>query len=69
ARYRYAFPHQILDFGRSRRDDAVAPYVGVGVNYTTFYNRRSTAQGNAALGGPTRLLLTSSVGPAGTLSL
>ena len=42
------------------------PYIGAGVNYTTFYDRDSTAQGNAATGGPTRLSLTSSVGPAGT---
>jgi outer membrane protein len=45
------------------------PYIGVGVNYTAFYDRDSTAQGNAGLGGPTRLSLTSSVGPAGTVGL
>jgi outer membrane protein len=42
------------------------PYIGAGVNYTTFYDRNSTAQGNAASGGPTKLSLTSSVGPVGT---
>src|SRR5229473_3446581 len=42
------------------------PYIGAGVNYTTFYDRDSTAQGNAASGGPTKLSLTSSVGPVGT---
>ncbi len=45
------------------------PYIGVGVNYTAFYDRDSNAQGNAASGGPTRLSLTSSVGPAGTVGL
>jgi outer membrane protein len=45
------------------------PYIGVGVNYTTFYDRDSTAAGNAASGGPTRLSLTSSVGPAGTAGI
>lgn len=45
------------------------PYIGVGVNYTAFYDRDSTAQGNAGLGGPTRLSLTSSLGPAGTAGL
>jgi len=45
------------------------PYIGVGVNYTAFYDRDSTAQGNAGLGGPTRLSLTSSIGPAGTAGL
>lgn len=42
------------------------PYFGVGVNYTTFYDRDPTAAGNAASGGPTRISLTSSVGPAVT---
>jgi outer membrane protein len=42
------------------------PYLGVGVNYTTFYDRDSTAAGNAASGGPTKLSLTSSVGPVVT---
>jgi outer membrane protein len=42
------------------------PYIGLGVNYTTFYDRDSTAAGNAASGGPTKLSLTSSVGPVVT---
>ena len=45
------------------------PYIGFGVNYTSFYDRRSTPAGDAASGGPTRLSLTSSVGPAGTVGL
>ena len=45
------------------------PYIGVGVNYTNFYDRRSTAAGDAASGGPTRLSLTSSVGPAGAVGM
>jgi len=45
------------------------PYIGVGVNYTAFYDRTNTAQGNAASGGPTKLSLTSSVGPAATVGL
>jgi outer membrane protein len=52
-------------------DDAapVRPYVGVGVNYTTFYDRESTGAGNAALGGPTKLSLTPSTGPAAELGV
>jgi len=42
------------------------PFFGVGVNYTVFYDRDPTAAGNAASGGPTRISLTSSVGPAVT---
>jgi outer membrane protein len=45
------------------------PYIGVGVNYTNFYDRDSTAAGDAASGGPTKISLTSSVGPAGTVGL
>lgn len=45
------------------------PYFGVGVNYTAFYDRVNTAQGNEASGGPTKLSLTSSVGPAATVGL
>lgn len=45
------------------------PYVGVGVNYTYFYNRDSTAAGNAANGGPTHIDLSHSFGPAGTVGL
>jgi outer membrane protein len=45
------------------------PYVGVGVNYTKFVARQSTAAGNAASGGPTSISLTASVGPAATAGL
>jgi outer membrane protein len=45
------------------------PYVGLGVNYTKFYNRDSTAAGDAANGGQTSISLSSSVGPAGTLGV
>jgi outer membrane protein len=45
------------------------PYIGAGVNYTTFYDRDSTAAGDAASGGPTKLSLTRSVGPVGTAGL
>ena len=48
------------------RQAQLRPYLGVGVNYTTFYDRDSTAAGNAASGGPTKLSLTASVGPAVT---
>lgn len=36
------------------------PFVGVGLNYTRFTDLHSTAQGDAASGGPTQLQLTSS---------
>lgn len=50
------------------RDEAGTwrPYLGVGINYTKFYDLQSTAAGNAANGGPTAISLTSSVGPVVT---
>ncbi len=42
------------------------PYVEAGVNYTHFYDRQSTAAGNAVNGGPTAISLTNSVGPVVT---
>jgi len=45
------------------------PYFGVGANYTKFYDRQSTAAGNAANGGPTAISLSSSLGPAATLGV
>jgi len=45
------------------------PFIGAGVNYVNFYDRNSTAAGNAAAGGPTSISLPSSFGPAGTVGL
>ncbi len=45
------------------------PYLGVGVNYTNFYDRTATGGGTAVLGGPTSISLSSSVGPAATVGL
>jgi outer membrane protein len=45
------------------------PYVGVGVNYTNFVDRKSTAAGDAVSGGPTRIDLSPSWGPAATVGL
>lgn len=45
------------------------PYLGAGVNYTHFYERDSTAGGNAANGGPTQTYLSDSFGPAATAGL
>lgn len=66
---RWLAPTLLFEYKFYREDWRLRPYVGVGVNYTTFYDRTSTAQGNAASGGPTRISLTSSVGPAGTIGL
>jgi len=53
------------------RDESAAlrPYVGVGVNWTHFYDRQSTAAGDAVTGGPTQISLTNSLGPSATVGL
>jgi outer membrane protein len=43
---------------------AVEPFVGLGLNYTHFTGGRSTASGDAASGGPTRIELNDSWGAA-----
>jgi outer membrane protein len=48
---------------------ALRPYIGIGVNYANFYDRRSTAAGNAVSGGPTSISLPVSVGVAGTVGV
>jgi outer membrane protein len=66
---RWLAPTLLVEYMFLSENSKLRPYIGVGVNYTTFYDRDSTAQGNAASGGPTRLSLTPSVGPAGTAGL
>jgi outer membrane protein len=66
---RWISPTAFLEYNFFSDSSKLRPFIGAGVNYTTFYGRYSTAQGNAASGGPTRLSLTPSVGPAATLGL
>jgi outer membrane protein len=66
---RWLAPTLLVEYMFFDENSKWRPYIGAGVNYTTFYDRDSTAQGNAASGGPTKLSLTSSVGPVGTVGL
>jgi outer membrane protein len=66
---RWLAPTVLLEYMLFDESSKWRPYIGAGVNYTTFYDRDSTAQGNAASGGPTRLSLTPSVGAVGTAGL
>jgi outer membrane protein len=63
---RWIAPTLLLEYNFFSVNSPIRPYIGAGVNYTTFYDRDSTAVGNAASGGPTRTSLTASVGPAVT---
>ena len=63
---RWISPTLLFEYNFLHDSAPLRPYFGVGVKYTTFYDRDPTAAGNAASGGPTRISLTSSVGPAVT---
>jgi len=62
-------PSLLVNYVFRDESEALRPYLGVGVNYTKFYDLQSTAAGNAANGGPTAISLTSSVGPVVTAGL
>jgi len=47
----------------------IKPYLGVGLNYTTFFSESSTASLNDALGGPTSIELDNSWGASGELGV
>jgi outer membrane protein len=66
---RWLSPTAFIEYNFLSDSSALRPYFGLGVNYTQFYDRSGTAAGNAAQGGPTRISLTASVGPAATAGL
>lgn len=66
---RWLSPTVLFNYQFLSENSKWRPYIGVGVNYTNFYDRDSTAAGDAAAGGPTKISLTSSVGPAATMGI
>lgn len=62
-------PSALIEYKFLNESSMFRPYIGVGINYTSFYDRKVTAAGQAGAGGPSRLSLTSSVGPVGTIGL
>jgi outer membrane protein len=66
---RWIAPTVFIEYRFLSENSPWQPFIGVGVNYATFYDRSTTAAGNAAFGGPTRLSLTASVGPAATIGV
>ena len=62
-------PSILVNYVFRDESQALRPYLGVGVNYTRFYDLQSTPAGDAANGGPTAISLTSSVGPVVTAGL
>jgi outer membrane protein len=66
---RWFAPTLLLTYNFLPESFWIRPYIGAGINYTRFYDRRSTAAGDAASGGPTSISLPSSIGPAGTVGV
>jgi outer membrane protein len=64
ARVKQAAPTVFVNYNFFDEQTRFRPFVGVGVNYTKFFNRESTANGVLASGGPTRIDLSSSWGLA-----
>ena len=62
-------PSLIINYVFRDESETLRPYFGVGVNYTKFYDLKSTAAGDAANGGPTAISLTSSFGPVVTAGI
>ena len=61
---RWFAPTALLNYQFFDDSAKLRPYIGIGVNYVNFYDRDSTAAGDAASGGPTKISLAPSVGPA-----
>ena len=66
---RWLAPTAFVEYNFFAEDAVLRPFIGIGVNYTNFYDRRSTAAGDAASGGPTKIELPPSFGPAATVGL
>jgi outer membrane protein len=62
-------PTALLNYKILDESYPIRPYIGAGINYTYFYDRQSTAGGNAVSGGPTSISLPSSIGPAATVGV
>ena len=62
-------PSMLLEYVFFDESARWRPYVGVGVNYTHFFDREINANGRAVLGGPTSISQSNSIGPAGTIGI
>jgi outer membrane protein len=66
---RWLAPSLLINYKFFDETWALRPYIGVGATYVNFFDRDSTAAGDAVSGGPTRISLKSSIGPTGTAGL
>jgi outer membrane protein W len=52
----------LLEYVFLDRSSNLRPFIGVGVKYTSFFDRDSTAQGNAASDGTAGVIRTTHIG-------
>jgi outer membrane protein len=62
-------PSVLINYVFRDETATLRPYLGAGLNYTRFYDLKSTPAGDAANGGPTAIKLSSSIGPVLTAGL
>jgi outer membrane protein len=66
---RWLAPSLLMEYTFFDESQPLRPYVGLGINYTKFYDRQVTPQGEAVAGGPTSVSLPVSVSPTATVGL
>jgi outer membrane protein len=64
SKVKQAGPTLFVNYNFGAPDSKFRPFIGLGINYTRFYDGESTASGNLASGGPTKIELSDSWGPA-----
>lgn len=64
AKVKQRAPTLFVDYNFGAPTDTWRPFVGLGLNYTQFFDATSTAIGNIATGGPTKIELKDSYGLA-----
>jgi len=62
-------PSILLEYVFFDESAPLRPYIGIGVNHTSFVERRITDAGQAIVGGPSTVSLSSSTGIAGTIGV
>jgi outer membrane protein len=64
SRVKQASPTVFLNYNFGDEQNRFRPFVGLGVNYTRFFDAKSTDSGSLASGGPTKIELSDSWGLA-----
>lgn len=62
-------PTVFINYNFGSAEDKFRPFVGIGMNYTQFFDANSTPVGDIATGGPTKIDLKESFGVAGQLGV